>query len=87
MLNGVSTFLEILFVCKILIGLLLFQFTHRQIDGRKLCKVEIKKDMPLEMLIEGGIGSPLAGRVVISEIYAGGAADRSGKLITTDIWI
>ncbi|XP_038056922.1 harmonin-like [Patiria miniata] len=59
-------------------------FSHRQIDGRKLCKIEIVKDSPLEMLLEGGIGSPLSGRVVIAEVYSGGAADRSGQLFKGD---
>ncbi|XP_022097075.1 harmonin-like [Acanthaster planci] len=59
-------------------------FTHRQIDGRKLSKIEIVKDMPLEMLLEGGIDSPLAGRVVIAEVYEGGSAERSGQFFKGD---
>ncbi|XP_071807079.1 harmonin-like isoform X2 [Asterias amurensis] len=59
-------------------------FSSRVIDGRTLCKVEIVKDRPLQMLIEGGIGSPLAGRIVVSEIYADGAAQQSGAILKGD---
>ena len=55
------------------------QFTKRQIDGRALRKVEVSKDSPLDIELEGGAGTPLGGKLVISEVFAGGAAAKCGK--------
>ncbi|XP_077994258.1 harmonin-like isoform X2 [Glandiceps talaboti] len=58
-------------------------FTDREIDGREIRVLKIQKDGPLEILIEGGIDSPI-GRIVVSEVYEGGAAWRHGGLYKGD---
>lgn len=55
-------------------------FTKRQIDGKALRKVEVSKDNPLDIELEGGAGTPLGGKLVISEVFAGGAAAKCGEL-------
>ncbi|XP_071493763.1 harmonin-like isoform X2 [Diadema antillarum] len=59
-------------------------FTTRQIDGRELRSVEIVKDGPLEMFLEGGAGTPLMGKIVIAEIMEEGAAFRNGTIFKGD---
>ena len=48
----------------------------RQIDGRELRKIEIPKVGSLDIDLEGGFGTPLGGKLVVSEVFAGGAAAR-----------
>ncbi|XP_071831273.1 harmonin-like isoform X2 [Apostichopus japonicus] len=55
-------------------------FNPIQIDGRELKKVEIVKDGPLNMFLEGGNKTPLGGKIVVSDIYPDGAIDRSGQI-------
>nr|XP_006819167.1 PREDICTED: harmonin-like [Saccoglossus kowalevskii] len=58
-------------------------FTDREIGGREIRVLKIKKDGPLEILIEGGLDSPI-GKCVVSEVYEGGAAWRHGGLFKGD---
>ncbi|XP_064634478.1 harmonin-like isoform X3 [Lineus longissimus] len=56
-------------------------FTNEQIAGRQVIFVKIKKDgLPLNMSIEGGTDSPIGGKIVVSEIYVGGAVYRQGGI-------
>ena len=41
-------------------------------------------DIPLDIEIEGGIDSPLGGKIVVADIYRDGLADRNGKSV---FWI
>ncbi|XP_054762137.2 harmonin-like isoform X2 [Lytechinus pictus] len=59
-------------------------FTTRQIDDRTLKKVEIVKDGPLEMYLEGGLNTPLLGKVVVAEVLEGGAVAKSGAISKGD---
>ncbi|PIK41841.1 putative harmonin-like [Apostichopus japonicus] len=59
-------------------------FNPIQIDGRELKKVEIVKDGPLNMFLEGGNKTPLGGKIVVSDIYPDGAIDRSGQITKGD---
>ncbi|XP_070557349.1 harmonin-like isoform X2 [Ptychodera flava] len=58
-------------------------FTDREIGGKEIRLLQIKKDGPLEIVIEGGIDSPI-GKIVVSEVYDGGAAHRHGGLYKGD---
>ncbi|XP_072034974.1 harmonin-like [Amphiura filiformis] len=55
-------------------------FTKRQIDGRQLRKIQIPKVGHLDIELEGGFGTPLGGKLVVSEVFSGGAAARSGEM-------
>ncbi|XP_070557363.1 harmonin-like isoform X4 [Ptychodera flava] len=59
------------------------RFTDREIGGKEIRLLQIKKDGPLEIVIEGGIDSPI-GKIVVSEVYDGGAAHRHGGLYKGD---
>lgn len=55
-------------------------FNPIQIGGRELKKIEIVKDGPLNMFLEGGNKTPLGGKIVVSDVFPDGAADRSKQL-------
>ncbi|XP_038663724.1 harmonin isoform X3 [Scyliorhinus canicula] len=58
-------------------------FTSDQIAGKDVRLLRIKKDGPLDLAVEGGINSPL-GKIVVSAIYDGGAADKHGGIVKGD---
>uniref|UniRef100_A0AAY4D1F1 Harmonin n=1 Tax=Denticeps clupeoides TaxID=299321 RepID=A0AAY4D1F1_9TELE len=58
-------------------------FTQDQIAGRDVRLLKIKKVGPLDLAVEGGIESPL-GKIVVSAIYEGGAADKHGGIVPGD---
>uniref|UniRef100_A0A673IFS0 USH1 protein network component harmonin n=1 Tax=Sinocyclocheilus rhinocerous TaxID=307959 RepID=A0A673IFS0_9TELE len=58
-------------------------FTSEQIAGRDVRLLRIKKEGKLDLVIEGGIDSPL-GKIVVSSIYEGGAADKHGGVVSGD---
>ncbi|XP_073687883.1 harmonin isoform X1 [Garra rufa] len=58
-------------------------FTAEQIAGRDVRLLRIKKEGKLDLAIEGGIDSPL-GKIVVSSIYEGGAADKHGGVVSGD---
>uniref|UniRef100_A0A8C5MUA9 PDZ domain-containing protein n=1 Tax=Leptobrachium leishanense TaxID=445787 RepID=A0A8C5MUA9_9ANUR len=53
-------------------------FSSDQIVGKDLRQLRIKKEGALDLAVEGGIESPI-GKIVVSAIYDGGAADKHGK--------
>ncbi|RXN20131.1 harmonin isoform X2 [Labeo rohita] len=58
-------------------------FTAEEIAGRDVRLLRIKKEGNLDLAIEGGIDSPL-GKIVVSSIYEGGAADKHGGVVSGD---
>ncbi|XP_078271030.1 harmonin [Rhinoraja longicauda] len=58
-------------------------FTSEQIAGKDVRLLRIKKDGSLDLAVEGGISSPL-GKIVVSAIYDGGAADKHGGIVKGD---
>uniref|UniRef100_A0A8C7E4I4 USH1 protein network component harmonin n=1 Tax=Naja naja TaxID=35670 RepID=A0A8C7E4I4_NAJNA len=57
---------------------------HRyQIMGKDVRLLHIKKEGSLDLAVEGGIDSPV-GKVVVSAIYEGGAADKHGGIVKGD---
>ncbi|KAL1247784.1 hypothetical protein QQF64_023160, partial [Cirrhinus molitorella] len=58
-------------------------FTAEEIAGRDVRLLKIKKEGKLDLAIEGGIDSPL-GKIVVSSIYEGGAADKHGGVVSGD---
>ncbi|XP_067902340.1 harmonin isoform X6 [Heterodontus francisci] len=58
-------------------------FTSDQIAGKDVRLLRIKKEGPLDLAVEGGISSPL-GKIVVSAIYDGGAADKHGGIVKGD---
>ncbi|XP_035772366.1 harmonin-like [Neolamprologus brichardi] len=52
-------------------------FSDSQIAGRDARQLRIKKDGNLDLALEGGADSPL-GKLVVSAVYEGGAADKHG---------
>ncbi|XP_072448323.1 harmonin isoform X2 [Chiloscyllium punctatum] len=58
-------------------------FTPEQIAGKDVRLLRIKKEGPLDLAVEGGINSPL-GKIVVSAIYDGGAADKHGGIVKGD---
>uniref|UniRef100_A0A672QLP8 Harmonin-like n=1 Tax=Sinocyclocheilus grahami TaxID=75366 RepID=A0A672QLP8_SINGR len=58
-------------------------FTAEQIAGRDVRLLRVKKEGKLDLAIEGGIDSPL-GKIVVSSIYEGGAADKHGGVVSGD---
>ncbi|CAJ1057356.1 harmonin isoform X1 [Xyrichtys novacula] len=53
-------------------------FSADQIDGRDVRLLRIKKVGHLDIALEGGADSPL-GKLVVSSVYEGGAADKHGQ--------
>nr|DBA17695.1 TPA: hypothetical protein GDO54_003106 [Pyxicephalus adspersus] len=58
-------------------------FTAEQITGKDVRQLRIKKDGALDLAVEGGIESPI-GKIVVSAIYDGGAADKHGGIVRGD---
>ncbi|XP_028306432.1 harmonin isoform X1 [Gouania willdenowi] len=58
-------------------------FSSDQIAGRDVRLLKIKKAGQLDLALEGGADSPL-GKLVISSVYEGGAADRHGGIVPGD---
>ncbi|XP_069479880.1 harmonin isoform X1 [Ambystoma mexicanum] len=58
-------------------------FTPDQIAGKDVRLLRIKKEGPLDLTVEGGIDSPV-GKIVVSAIYDGGAADKHGGIVKGD---
>ncbi|KAM5138659.1 harmonin [Mantella aurantiaca] len=58
-------------------------FTAEQIAGKDVRQLRIKKDGALDLAVEGGIESPI-GKIVVSAIYDGGAADKHGGIVRGD---
>ncbi|KAK2834356.1 hypothetical protein Q7C36_015057 [Tachysurus vachellii] len=58
-------------------------FTPEQIEGKDVRLLRIKKEGPLDLVVEGGIDSPL-GKLVVSAIYEGGSADKHGGVVAGD---
>ncbi|KAH9518832.1 Harmonin [Bulinus truncatus] len=55
-------------------------FKLEDLDGRPLKGLVFKKNLDLGIDIEGGIGSPLGGRVLVSMVYEDGVAQLSGQI-------
>uniref|UniRef100_A0A3Q3EAN3 Harmonin n=1 Tax=Labrus bergylta TaxID=56723 RepID=A0A3Q3EAN3_9LABR len=58
-------------------------FSADQIDGRDVRLLRIKKTGQLDVALEGGADSPL-GKLVVSSVYEGGAADQHGGMVAGD---
>ncbi|XP_021257488.1 harmonin-like isoform X1 [Numida meleagris] len=58
-------------------------FTPEQIVGKDVRLLRIKKEGSLDLAVEGGIDSPI-GKIVVSAIYEGGAADKHGGIVKGD---
>ncbi|XP_062918067.1 harmonin isoform X1 [Mobula hypostoma] len=58
-------------------------FTSDQIAGKDVRLLRIKKEGSLDLAVEGGINSPL-GKIVVSAVYEGGAADKHGGIVKGD---
>ncbi|XP_069325763.1 harmonin isoform X2 [Eulemur rufifrons] len=58
-------------------------FTPEQITGKDVRLLRIKKEGSLDLALEGGVDSPI-GKVVISAVYEGGAAERHGGIVKGD---
>ncbi|KAM4617425.1 harmonin [Discoglossus pictus] len=58
-------------------------FTPEQIAGKDVRQLRIKKEGALDLSVEGGIESPV-GKIVVSAIYDGGAADKHGGIVKGD---
>ncbi|TNN59788.1 Harmonin [Liparis tanakae] len=59
------------------------QFSAEQIEGRDVRLLRIKKTGQLDIALEGGADSPL-GKLVLSSVYEGGAADKHGGIVPGD---
>uniref|UniRef100_A0A452IDH6 Harmonin n=1 Tax=Gopherus agassizii TaxID=38772 RepID=A0A452IDH6_9SAUR len=58
-------------------------FSADQIMGKDVRLLRIKKEGRLDLAVEGGIDSPI-GKIVVSVIYEGGAADKHGGIVKGD---
>uniref|UniRef100_A0A7N6AS98 Harmonin n=1 Tax=Anabas testudineus TaxID=64144 RepID=A0A7N6AS98_ANATE len=58
-------------------------FSSDQIAGRDVRLLRIKKVGQLDLVLEGGADSPL-GKLVVSSVYEGGAADKHGGIVPGD---
>ncbi|XP_037539356.1 harmonin [Nematolebias whitei] len=58
-------------------------FSTEQIAGRDVRLLRIKKSGQLDVALEGGADSPL-GKLVVSSVYEGGAADKHGGIVPGD---
>ncbi|XP_071074256.1 harmonin isoform X3 [Dasypus novemcinctus] len=58
-------------------------FTPEQIAGKDVRLLRIKKEGSLDLALEGGVDSPV-GKVVVSAVYEGGAAERHGGIVKGD---
>uniref|UniRef100_I3LZH1 USH1 protein network component harmonin n=1 Tax=Ictidomys tridecemlineatus TaxID=43179 RepID=I3LZH1_ICTTR len=59
------------------------RFTPEQILGKDVRLLRIKKEGSLDLALEGGVDSPV-GKVVVSAVYEGGAAERHGGIVKGD---
>ncbi|XP_023086611.1 harmonin isoform X3 [Piliocolobus tephrosceles] len=58
-------------------------FTPEQIMGKDVRLLRIKKEGSLDLALEGGVDSPI-GKVVVSAVYEGGAAEQHGGIVKGD---
>ncbi|KAM4845995.1 harmonin isoform 2-T2 [Thomomys bottae] len=58
-------------------------FSPEQIIGKDVRLLRIKKEGSLDLAVEGGMDSPI-GKVVVSAVYEGGAAERHGGIVKGD---
>ncbi|XP_055138205.1 harmonin isoform X7 [Symphalangus syndactylus] len=58
-------------------------FNPEQIMGKDVRLLRIKKEGSLDLALEGGVDSPI-GKVVVSAVYEGGAAERHGGIVKGD---
>jgi C-terminal processing protease CtpA/Prc len=58
-------------------------FSPEQIIGKEVRLLRIKKEGSLDLALEGGVDSPV-GKVVVSAVYDGGAAERHGGIVKGD---
>ncbi|KAI5281981.1 Harmonin [Manis pentadactyla] len=58
-------------------------FTPEQIIGKDVRLLRLKKEGSLDLALEGGVDSPI-GKVVVSAVYEGGAAERHGGIVKGD---
>ncbi|XP_073898675.1 harmonin isoform X2 [Castor canadensis] len=58
-------------------------FSPEQILGKEVRLLRIKKEGSLDLALEGGVDSPV-GKVVVSAVYDGGAAERHGGIVKGD---
>ncbi|XP_048215303.1 harmonin isoform X1 [Perognathus longimembris pacificus] len=58
-------------------------FSPEQIIGKDVRLLRIKKEGSLDLALEGGVDSPI-GKVVVSAVYEGGAAERHGGIVKGD---
>ncbi|KAM4722290.1 LOW QUALITY PROTEIN: harmonin [Rhinophrynus dorsalis] len=58
-------------------------FSSEQIAGKDVRQLRIKKEGALDLAVEGGVDSPI-GKIVVSAIYDGGAADNHGGIVRGD---
>ncbi|KAK7891708.1 hypothetical protein WMY93_023671 [Mugilogobius chulae] len=58
-------------------------FSADQIAGRDVRHLRIRKAGQLDLALEGGADSPL-GKLVVSAVYEGGAADKNGGIVPGD---
>ncbi|KAL5007472.1 hypothetical protein ScPMuIL_016278 [Solemya velum] len=59
-------------------------FSKEEIGGRNLKMIKLKKDLPLNIEIEGGTESPLGGKIVVAEIREDGSVYRNGGIHVGD---
>lgn len=52
------------------------------IAGGTTVEVAVRKEenIPLDMEIEGGLGSPLGGKIIVADVFPGGAVDKCGEI-------
>uniref|UniRef100_A0A803SSE5 USH1 protein network component harmonin n=1 Tax=Anolis carolinensis TaxID=28377 RepID=A0A803SSE5_ANOCA len=58
-------------------------FSPDQLMGKDVRLLRIKKEGSLDLAVEGGVDSPI-GKIVVSAIYEGGAADKHGGIVKGD---
>ncbi|XP_060118171.1 harmonin [Heteronotia binoei] len=58
-------------------------FSPDQIMGKDVRLLHIKKEGSLDLAVEGGMDSPI-GKIVVSAVYEGGAADKHGGIVKGD---
>ncbi|KAK3784244.1 hypothetical protein RRG08_031629 [Elysia crispata] len=56
------------------------KFSPQTLEGKDLKCLTFKKASDLGVVVEGGLGSPLEGRIVVSMVFENGVAHRSGKI-------